>query len=105
MFGKAEWFRKKRCGCGIVPITWHGWVYSAIWSGVILLPFLAFLFVSRKVPESLLWGAGSITMLLFDVRTILRSMRAKEDKDLLIIDENETGSQLATRNFDMQLRE
>lgn len=29
MIGKPEWFKKKKFGWGLTPVTWQGWVYVA----------------------------------------------------------------------------
>lgn len=103
MFGKPEWFRPKKIGWGLVPITWQGWVYTAIWSGVIVAPFLLLLMVERR-PEAVGWMVASIGGLTWDVAKILKAMRG-EPEDVFVIDENTDSSHLATRNYDMRLRD
>ncbi|MDA1052215.1 MAG: hypothetical protein O3C40_17295 [Planctomycetota bacterium] len=103
MFGKPDWFKKKRLGWGITPICWQGWSYSAIWVGVLVLPFLL-LIGEHLVLESLVWLGAAMGALVWDVRQILTAMRPA-DEDVLYIGETETVSeQFATRNFDFRLR-
>lgn len=102
MFGKPAWFKKKTIGWGLVPTRWQGWGYTAAWTSIIALPFIAL--VSRSlVWEALIWMGASIAALVFDVRRVMRAMDGDTD-DVFVIDEDETGSRLATRQFDMRLR-
>jgi len=103
MFGKPDWFKKKRLGWGIIPICRQGWSYTALWVGVLVLPFLL-LIGEHLVVESLVWLTAAMGALVWDVRQILAAMRPA-DEDVLYIDETETLSeQFATRNFDFRLR-
>ncbi len=103
MFGKPEWFQKKRMGKGITPICRQGWTYTALWVGVLTLPFVL-LVGERLVVESLVWLAASMGAFAWDVRQILAAMQPAEE-DVIYIDETETLSdQIATRNFDFRLR-
>ena len=73
MFGKPEWFRKKRFGWGLHPVTRQGWIYAAIWGGVISLPVV--MLVSRQqTPEALIWFALSTGALIWDSRHIMKQM-------------------------------
>lgn len=119
MFGKPQWFRPKKIGWGLVPVTWQGWGYSAAWAGSIATPFL--LLVSRDQPlEALTWLGVGIGGLAWDVRQIRTAMglpapqrRAaavaavpvpqKEDDVLYIMDSN-PGAPVATRNYRLQVR-
>ena len=103
-FGKPEWFRKRKAGFGVIPTTWQGFAYGVVALAVVTLPFIGF-WMNSRVPEAFVWAAAAAGMIAWDVRGIQRAIQAKADADLFIIDENETGSELATRNFDMQLRE
>ncbi|MBC8353761.1 MAG: hypothetical protein H8E66_17315 [Planctomycetes bacterium] len=103
MFGKPAWFKEKRSGRGITPICRQGWAYTAIWAGILVLPFLI-LIGEQLVLESLVWLAATGGTLVWDVRQIMAAMRP-EDEDVLYIDETETLSEeFATRNFDFRLR-
>jgi hypothetical protein len=105
MFGKPEWFREKTVGWGLTPAKWQGWAYAIVWGGVLTLPFLAFLLSLHRVPEALLWlGFGTI-MLTWDVRGIIREMRHQAAGDVFVIDDETDASSLATRNFDMHLKD
>ncbi|HUG66978.1 MAG TPA: hypothetical protein VMM76_04455 [Pirellulaceae bacterium] len=104
MFGKPDWFKKKRIGWGITPICWQGWSYTAAWIGVLVVPFLL-LVGQHLMAESLLWLAAAMGTLVWDVRQILIAMGPVAEDDVLYIDETETLSeQFATRNFDFRLR-
>lgn len=103
MFGKPDWFKKKQRGWGITPICRQGWSYTALWVGVLVLPFVL-LIGQHLVAESLVWLAAGTGALVWDVRQILAAMHPA-DKDVLYIDETETVSeQFASRNFDFRLR-
>ena len=105
MFGNPDWFREKKIGWGLTPISWQGWIYSAIWAAIITSPFVALLGY-RLVPEALMWMAASVGALVWDVRQILRAMRSAVQHEVFIIDDDGNGSsRLVTRNFDMQLRD
>ena len=106
MFGKPEWFREKKIGWGIVPITWRGWGYSALWMFDMAGPFVALL-ARHQVVESLIWLAASMGTLLFDVRQILKAKRKPDDAEVLYIGEEEEThtEQLATQHYNLQLRQ
>lgn len=105
MFGKPEWFKQKQIGWGLTPVSWQGWIYSAVWLSVISLPFLI-LMRQGLLFESLIWLGASLVAVVVDVRWILKDLKgAAEKEDVLYIDEDETVSeQFATRNFDFRLR-
>ena len=104
MFGKPDWFKAKRFGWGITPISWQGWSYTATWVGIVILPFLL-LIGQHLAVESILWLTAAMGTLVWDVRQILTAMRSVADKDVLYIDESETLSeQFVTRNFEFRLR-
>ena len=104
MFGKPEWFREKTVGWGLVPITWRGWVYSLIWSGVIIGPFLVLLCM-MKIPESIIWIAAGIGSLTLDVRSIVKQIRQKNERDSLFYIGDESDSQVSTKNFDLHVKQ
>ena len=37
MFGKPQWFREKKLGWGLTPVTWQGWVYALVWAAVLVV--------------------------------------------------------------------
>ncbi len=104
MFGKPEWFKKKTFGWGVTPISWQGWLYTGVWVTAIFLPFLFFLFARGPV-ESTVWLFAGIGALIWDVRAILNAMDQEERKGLFYIGEEDSDSKVATRNFDLQVRE
>lgn len=107
MFGKPQWFRPKAFGWGLRPVTWQGWVYSAVWAATIALPFVALLLWREAAIEAVAWMAVSITALIFDVRQILRAMGESEKptaEEVFYIGDDPAGEQLATRQFDMHLQ-
>lgn len=91
MFGKPAWFKKKRLGMGIKPVSWQGWSYAAGWVAVLILPFLL-LAGERLVVESLVWLTASAGALVWDVRQVLAAM-SPDDGDVLYIDDSETLSE------------
>ncbi len=108
MFGKPEWFRKKKIGWGLRPISWKGWLYSLIWVLVICVPFLA-LVANHLLLESLVWAVVMMITLLWDVQQVMKQMHAPrptQEADLLIIDDDThpDSSQFATRSFDLRVR-
>lgn len=105
MFGKPSWFKEKTFGWGLYPICRQGWIYTAVWAGVLCVPFLLLLSF-RGVPESLIWMAVAIGVLIWDVRKILQQMRRKDEQDVFFIGEdNNAASHVATRNYDLHVRE
>lgn len=104
MFGKPEWFKEKTIGWGVVPVKWQGWGYTAIWSAVISGPFLTLL-AMMKIPESLIWMALSVGALVLDVRSVVKQMRQKKERDALFYIGDEADSHVATKNFDLHVKE
>ena len=106
MFGKAEWFREKKFGWGLVPVTRQGYVYCLAWLGVIVAPFLL-LMLRMQVWEGFAWMAASIGLLVFDVRTILQTLKhpRKSTEEELFFIGDDSPNQIATQNYDMQLRD
>jgi hypothetical protein len=113
MFGKPQWFRPKRIGWGLVPVTWQGWLYSAGWVGAMVLPFL--LLTGRNQPlEAAAWMTAAITALTYDVWQILRGYRSaaassataagKTEDNVLYILDSQPGQSIATRNFNLHVR-
>lgn len=100
MFGNPTWFRKKTVGWGLVPVSWQGWTYSAAWSAFIGTPFLT-LVSHGKGLESAVWLAFSIGTLVWDVRQIRREM--SDDEVEFVMDDRP--QEVATRNYDLQLRD
>jgi hypothetical protein len=120
MFGKPEWFRPKRIGWGLVPITWQGWAYTAGWVLVIAAPF--WVLTERHQPvEATTWLLFGIAALVYDVREILRGIRnpaaatsatavnsgpapQKDDSILYIHDSAVATAPVATRNYRLRLK-
>lgn len=108
MFGNPVWFRKKNVGWGLRPVSWKGWLYAALWTAVICLPFIGLLAYHLLI-ESLIWVVIMMVALLCDVRQIRRGMeqaRRSDPADILVIDENTAPdpSYCATRSYDLHLR-
>lgn len=115
MFGKPQWFRPKAIGWGLVPVSWKGWLYTGGWAGAIALPFLLLLFRGQPM-EAFAWMTLGLSALVYDVRTILRSIRGpggstsatvayeKKDDNLLYIFDSSPGAAVATRNYNLQVR-
>ena len=109
MFGNPEWFRERKVGWGLAPITWQGWAYTASWASVLCLPFLA-LMLRHQVLESLIWLAATSGVLVWDVRDVLKAKRPAPppveeagEEPFYIGDEPDPDS-VATRRFNLQLR-
>lgn len=113
MFGKPEWFRAKKFGWGLVPITWQGWVYTGSWCAAIVLPYL--LLVERhQAWEATTWMSLGIGALVYDVWQILRTMQGARstaatatpsgDDGILYILDTPATSPVATRNYNLRLK-
>lgn len=73
VFGKPQWFTKKRPGWGLVPARLPGWIYAAVWLLVMVVPFVL-LAMRHRAPEAAIWLIGSIGMLTWDVRKLRRRL-------------------------------
>ena len=102
MFGNPEWFRLRRCGWGLTPITWQGWNYTLLWVLAITIPFLALITV-HLTPEAVVWLAVSIVVLFWDVHMIRHKIVSASHRPASPMGKNGHTSRLATRNFDLQL--
>jgi hypothetical protein len=103
MFGKPDWFRKKTIGYRFAPTCWQGWVYLIAWLCVVAVPFITLL-GSRRVPEAFVWLTVSSFALHWDWRQVTRpAARKAESEDILYIGDDDQ-SQVATRNYELQLR-
>ena len=103
MFGKPQWFKRKKIGWGLTPVSWQGWLYTAVWSAVLLLPMLA-LVVRNQAPEAVIWLICSSVALVWDVRQTMQEMEREERKHLLFIGEEETEEPVDTQNFELRQR-
>jgi hypothetical protein len=114
MFGKPQWFRPKAIGWGLVPISWKGWAYTALWAAAISGPFVLLL-GSGKAAEAFIWMGLGLGGLVYDVRQILLAMNppkpavapvaAKADDNVLyIMDDSQTHERVAPRGYRLQTR-
>jgi len=105
MFGNPQWFRKKKFGWGLTPITVQGWIYALCWATVLAAPF-ALLVVRYQPAEAMIWLTVAGSLLVYDIRHIRRGMQPPKPADdvLYIGDDDATSERLATRNFEFQLR-
>ena len=82
MFRKTEWFRPKRLGWGIFPITWQGWVYTMFWAFALTIPLLA-----ATLAEMWFWGSFVFTAVLVliirDVKKILDEIELSDAQKIL----------------------
>ena len=102
MFGKPEWFVKKKLGWGLRPKTWQGWVYTLTWAGIIIAPSMYFQSQSQFI-ESGIWTFACILALSWDVWTIHSQLKSRSEvEDFFYIGE-EGGQEAETDN--LQLRE
>jgi hypothetical protein len=112
MFGKPQWFRPKRFGFGLTPVSWQGWLYSWAWAAVIAAPFV--LLVWRHQPaEATAWLALAIGALVYDSWQIRRAIRSgsstatvavKQEDEVLFIGDSNPGAPIATQNYRLQVR-
>ncbi len=110
MFGKPHWFRPKKIGWGLTPITWQGWVYTLVWACLIAGVFNLLLFVTidgraLRIPEACIWLAVSIGALIWETRGILKAIRAAEDDKRYFIGDDDGESHVTTRNYDLHVRD
>ena len=105
MFGKPHWFRKKKIGWGLTPITVQGWAYALTWATVLAFPF-TLLVLREQAVEAMVWATAAGGLLVYDVRHIMVAMRPAEPAEevLYIGDDEPSSDRLATRNYDFQLR-
>ena len=73
MFGKPHWFKKKSFGWGLTPVSWQGWIYTLVWSGVMVAPF-SLLLGWHLVTEAMVWLGASLGTLIYDVYLIMKQM-------------------------------
>ena len=113
MFGKPEWFTRKKFGWGLVPVTKEGWMYAGGWATVLVGGVLILLLFGGEDVSVLetsikifVWLGVMIGVLVVDVKMILRAMkRREEEKDVFrIMDEEETRTENAeTGKFAMHV--
>lgn len=110
MFGKPNWFRKRKKSWGLVPISFQGWAYALAWVAVLAIPFTA-LVLRHQAIEAMIWLVAAGGLLMYDVRHIMVAMQQPsvadaEADDVLYIGDDDAGQnhRLATRNFNFQLR-
>ncbi|NLX54511.1 MAG: hypothetical protein GXY58_05315 [Planctomycetaceae bacterium] len=110
MFGNPAWFQKKTVGWGLCPVSWKGWLYAAVWVGVICLPFIALL-ACQLVIESLVWVVAMMGALVWDVHQVRRdlnrgeTLRAGTERVRVIGDDTEPDlAHPAARSGDVRLR-
>ena len=118
MFGNPAWFKPKTLGWGLTPVRWQGWAYTLSWMSVIGVPFVMLLMRAQPA-ESLAWLTVTMGALIYDVLDIRRKMQRATfsstaaviptatavEKDLFYIGDSEAGnSNLATRNYALQLK-
>jgi hypothetical protein len=105
MFGKPEWFREKKIGWGLDPISWQGWVYVFLWVNVLIVPFTVLL--TRNQPlEAGVWIVTILAFMLREVYVMKRALAEKADSPEQTA--NDQGSPpvdcIETRNFDLERR-
>lgn len=103
MFGKPEWFRKKKTGWGLIPVATQGWAWAGGWLAAIVLPFWA-LVAADKTPEAGLWMAALIGLCVWEVRRIIKALDAAEASNVLHINDD-NADHVVTRKYDLHLRD
>jgi hypothetical protein len=105
MFGRPQWFVDHKVGWGLRPVTWQGWVYTAVWAAVLCSPFV--LLVTRdKWTEAFIWEVAMGAAMIWDVYQIkqarkVAAMPPKKDPVLYIGDD---ANSLSTKNLDLEVR-
>ncbi len=103
MFGKSEWFTRV-FHWGLVPNSRQGWIYATVWAGVVTLPALL-LWWQRGTLAAVVWLVASVLLAVWEGRSLLASMESAERKNLFFIGEEDGDSKVATRNFDLHVRD
>lgn len=105
MFGKPEWFKPKVFGWGLNPVTKQGWIYTGVWLGVLLLPYFG-LWATQGLAFGLVWLAFAVGVLIWDVKDILSQMKKeKDDENVIQINDDDESTTLATRKYEMEIRD
>lgn len=73
---RENWFRPKRVGLGIQPITLKGWMYTLGWTAAIIVPSI-FILKIRKPVFGLIWLSAATAAFTVDVWLILRRLRIR----------------------------
>ena len=104
MFGKPEWFAKR----GILrlrPTCWQGWLCVLIWAAVLVLPFLLLL-AFDKTPEAFIWLLVLTGFTVWQVRQLSgHEHSVAKNEDVLYIGDDADATHIATRNYDLHLRD
>lgn len=104
MFGKSEWFEKKGIVC-LWPVCWQGWACVLSWAAVLVLPFLLLLTI-HKTPEAFIWLLVLIGFLVWEAKQLLgHKCSVAKTEDVLYIGDDEEATHIATRNYDLHLRD
>ena len=71
---RHQWFRPKRFGWGVQPISIKGWGYLLLWTAILLVP--GFLMVRvRKPIFGFIWISSATVAMTVDVWFILRQIK------------------------------
>ena len=105
MFGKPQWFRERKGVLRLTPICWQGWLCWLIWAAIAILPFLLLL-AAEKGPEACIWMAATAGFGVWEMRQILAQKRGvATNENVLYIGDDADDSHVATRNYDLNLRD
>ena len=103
MFGKPEWFAKKKLGWGLRPKSWQGWVYTLIWAAVIIAPSMYFQSQSQFI-ESGIWTFAGILGLSWDVWTIHSKLKSRSEVEEFFYIGEEGGRKAETENHELRVK-
>lgn len=104
MFGKPEWFTECCKSKRLIPATWQGWLYALVCLAATILPAMLLIAASR-VPEAAIWGVVVAAFVYWDLRRVhMAKCQAGVDTDDVLYIGDDDNSSLATRNFEMRLR-
>ena len=88
MIGKAEWFKiRKYGGWGVVPQTWQGWIYIAVFLiPMIIIGFIPGINEKSKTVITLVWTG----LILVDIAEIMIRLRKdeREEKNEAVAERN-----------------
>ncbi|MGY8771400.1 MAG: hypothetical protein ACKVH8_23550 [Pirellulales bacterium] len=79
--GDPHWFRPKRIGWGLTPVTWQGWLYTLYWAIVLCLPFIYFMSTENYILAGI-WEILGIGYLTYDAISILKKIKQRERNQL-----------------------
>lgn len=81
MFGKPEWFRRRKYGgWGLAPVTWQGWAYI----GALIVPFIILQAFAKRIDASVVMLVGIVwsAILVVEVARLMAGLLMDERERL-----------------------